>query len=237
MDLPPELRLRVYKYYFANGGDAVDLDPDNHVRIGKAMALFKTCRAIYSEAANFFYHNRTFRIFPCHPGKYFRSKRPLLARLTPEQRSVISSLELRLGPGWNKPPRGWVVNDALGLRDCASVRKLQVFVECDPSDGMFKGFRAADGFYEGFCREILRDVLAQLPSVRTIEFDAWPSVEKSGDMMRGLIDVVTALRVPIRWGPLRGWTDEDQEDDMEFNMARLSVGQPVLANTFAGILA
>jgi hypothetical protein len=191
------------------------------------------------EAANFYYHSRTFRIFPCHPGKFFKTKRPLLARLTPVQRSVISSLELRLGPGWNKPPRGWVVNEPLGLCDCANVHKLHVFVECDPSDGVFKGFRTADGFYEGFCQDLLRDVLAQLPSVRTIEFDAWPSVRKSGDMMRGLIDVVSGLRLPIRWGPKRGWTDEDEDfEDMAFNMARLSVGQPVLVNTFAsGIIA
>jgi hypothetical protein len=115
------------------------------------------------------------------------------------------------------------------------VQKLHVFVECDPSDGMFNGFRAADGFYEGFCRELLEDVLAELPSVRMIEFDAWPSVQKSGDMMRGLMEVVSALRVPIRWGPLRGWTDEDddEEEHTVFSMGRWSVRPPVLAKRLA----
>ncbi|KAL3958212.1 hypothetical protein ACCO45_006374 [Purpureocillium lilacinum] len=130
-----------------------------------------------------------------------KSKRPLLARLKPGQRECITTLELRLGPGWNAPPKGWVVNDALGLKDCVNVRKLSVFVECDPSDGVFKGFRRSEGFYEGFSRKLLASVAETLPHLAVIEFDSWSSVKKSGAMMQGLLDVAAQTGRLIRWGP------------------------------------
>ncbi|KAH6633828.1 hypothetical protein B0J18DRAFT_61 [Chaetomium sp. MPI-SDFR-AT-0129] len=206
LDLPPELRAEVYLWYF-EGIDHVDLDSDNYKRIHKKLGIFRTCRIIRQEAPHAFYSFRTFRIFPTQPGRHFKTKRPLLARLNERQRRLLTSLELRLGPGWNKPPRGWVVNSALGLSDCVNVRKLTVFVECDPSDNAFKGFRQYDGFYENFSRNLLDEVLGALPTVRCVYFDAWSSVKKSGAMMAGLLDVAEARGRTIRWGPERKWTD------------------------------
>jgi hypothetical protein len=216
MDLPSELRIKVYGLYFADTGRVIDLDPDNYKRIHKKLGILRTCRAIYAEASHYFYSTHTVRLFPTHPGRFFKTKKPLLARLTPRQRSCLTSLELRLGPGWNKPPRGWIVNQALGLADCTSVRSLTVFVECDPSDGVFNGFRRADGFYEGFSRNLLDDVLTGLQSHNNLEriiFDAWSSVKKSGAMMTGLLDAVHTRTQRITWGPERGWTDRDEESD------------------------
>ncbi|CAI4218891.1 unnamed protein product [Parascedosporium putredinis] len=177
LDLPAELRLRIYGYHFAECGNVVDLDPDNYKRIHRRLALLRTCRQVYYEASTFFYSSSTFRVFPTHPGRFFKTKKPLLARLSPFQRASLTTLELRLGPGWNRPPRGWVVNEALGLRDCVQIRKLKVFVECDPSDTIFNGFRRADGFYEDFSRNLLQDILKELPSLEVLEFDAWESVK------------------------------------------------------------
>ncbi|KAK4233758.1 hypothetical protein C8A03DRAFT_19218, partial [Achaetomium macrosporum] len=171
-----------------------------------------TCRTIYHEATHFFYSTRTFRIFPTVPGRSFTTKKPLLARLNARQRRLITSLELRLGPGFNMPPRGWVVNKALGLGDCVNVRKLTVFVECDPSDGIFKGFRKADGFYELFSRNLLDDVLFEMPFLHSVHFDAWSSVKKSGAMMSGLLAVAKARGRKICWGPERNWTDHDDDE-------------------------
>lgn len=218
MDLPSELRVKVYEYHFADTPYPVDLDPDNHKRLYRKLAIFKTCRQVYAESSHYYYSTRPFRIFPTYPGRFFKTKKPLLARLTPSKRGCLTSLELRVGPGWNKPPRGWVVNPALGLKDCVNVRRLTVFVEFDPSDGAFKGFRHSDGFYEGFCRGLLNEVLAELPQAHTVHFDGWPGVKKSGGMMRILLETVAANGRMIRWGPERGWTDEPEEPEVPLSL-------------------
>jgi hypothetical protein len=92
---------------------------------------------------------------------------------------------------------------------------MTVFVECDPSDGIFNGFRRADGFYEGFCRELLAGLLAEMPWLEAVEFDAWSSVKKSGAMMRTLLEVTAYQNRAVTWGPERGWSDG--VDDMETN--------------------
>ncbi|KAF6843699.1 3 exoribonuclease family protein [Colletotrichum musicola] len=230
MSLPSELRLRVYDYYFEGTGDVLDLDPDNYKKLHKKLGIQRTCRTIYTEVSHYFYSSRVFRIFPTHPGRFFKTKKPLLARLKPNQRSHLTSLELRLGPGWSKPPRGWVVNPALGLHECVNVRRLVVLVECDPSDGIFNGFRRSDGFYEGFCRSLLTEVLSEMPWLDTVTFDAWPSVKKSGAMMRTLLDVAAANNRKIRWGPERGWTDEP-EDEVPVSRNLVLVPPPSEFNT------
>jgi hypothetical protein len=214
LSLPSELRLKIYVYHFSgcNGTGTIDLDPDNYKRIHKKLAILRTCRIVYAEASHLFYSVNAFRIFPTFPGRFFKTKRPLLARLASNQRRALTTLELRLGPGWTSPPRGWVVNPALGLKECVNVRKLTVYVECDPSDNFFTGFRTADGFYEGFCRTLLDNVLNQLPMLKSVEFDAWPGVKKSGDMMRGLLEVVSIQNRMVTWGPERKWTDSMDDD-------------------------
>ncbi|CCF37602.1 hypothetical protein CH063_08895 [Colletotrichum higginsianum] len=218
MALPSELRLKIYDYYFEGGGEVIDLDPDNYKNFHKKLGIQRTCRTIYREVSHYFYSSRSFRIFPTHPGKYFKTKKPLLARMKPSSRSLITSLELRLGPGWSKPPRGWIVTPALGLNECVNVRRLTVMVECDPSDGIFNGFRRSHGFYESFSQSLLIEVLNQMPWVDTVTFDAWSSVKKSGAMMRGLLDVTAANNRKIRWGPERGWTDGPDEEDKVGNL-------------------
>lgn len=213
LSLPSELRVKIYEYYFDENEDVLDLSPENYKRYHKRLGLMRVCRLLREEATYFFYGTRTFRIFPTYPGKYFKSKRPILARLKPRQREYLASLELRLGPGWNAPPKGWAVNDALGLQDCVNVHELKVFVECDPSDNIFKGFRRSEGFYEKFSRQLLASVLEALPAVKAVEFDAWSSVKKSGAMMTGLFKVVTEKEgMSIQWGPRRGWTDAEEEE-------------------------
>ena len=214
LSLPSELRLKIYEFYFDEGEDVLDLGPDNHKRIHKRLVLMRVCKQLHDEATHFFYGTRSFRIFPTYPGRYFKTKKPLLSRLKPVQRQQITSLELRLGPGWSAPPKGWIVNDALGLGDCIHVYKLTVFVECDPSDSIFKGFRRSEGFYEGFSRKLLASVLEAVPNVTVVEFDAWPSVKKTGGMMHGLYDVAVRSQRLIRWGPERGWTDDMEEDNV-----------------------
>ncbi len=208
MALPSELRIEIYACHFRGTGWVIDLDSDNYKRIHQKLAILRTCRAIYQEASHVFYSTRTFRIFPTQPGRFFKTKKPLLARLKTRQRLSLTSLELRFGPGWNSPPRGWVVNPALGLAECVNVRELTVFVQCDPSDNIYTGWRKADGFYEAFSRDLLDQVLAEMPFVGRVYFDAWPGVKESGAMMTGLLEVAKARGRTICWGP--EWRDREE---------------------------
>ncbi|KAI1384236.1 uncharacterized protein F4822DRAFT_419119 [Hypoxylon trugodes] len=210
LELPSELRLKVYDYHFATASDVLDLDYDNWKRIHHKLAILRVCRAIYREASYLFYSTHPVRIFPTTPGRFFKTKKPLLARMKPNQRQTLTSLELRLGPGWSSPPRGWVVNDALGLSDCVHVTKVTVFIECDPGSDFFKGFRQPDNFYERFSKALLISVLDEMPWVDRVEFDAWSTVKKSGALMRGLFEVVTSRGLRILWGKERGWTDAEE---------------------------
>lgn len=213
MALPSELRNRIYHLVFSDVPPIMDLDPTtfSYLNRTKALALFRVSRQLHRETHYYFFSTHTFRIFPTFPGRYFKTKKPLLARLPAKYRASITSLQLRLGPGWNNPPKGWVVNDALGLSDCTNVRWLKVFVECDPSDIIFKGFRAFDGFYEQFSAGLLDEILKAIPSVEVVEFDAYSSVMRTGDMMSGLGAVVAKFNKVVAWGPERGWQEETEQ--------------------------
>jgi hypothetical protein len=214
LSLPSELRNKIYSLVFAAAPLHLDLDPSifKIFHRSQMFAIFRVSRQVYREATHHFFSTHIFRLFPTYPGRYFKTKRPLLARLPAQYRESITSLELRLGPGWNNPPRGWIVNDALGLSDCTSVRVLKIFVECDPSDAIFKGFRKSEGFYEEFSANLLDEVMKRVPSIKVVEFDAYTSVKRSGDMMSGLEQVVTKYEGKvIAWGPERGWEKENEQ--------------------------
>lgn len=211
LDLPSELRNKIYEIYFDGTPLTLDLDPDNYKLIGGKFTLFLVSRQIHEEASHYFYSSHTIRLFPTHPGRFFGTKKPLLARLPPRYRALVTSFQLRLGPGFTNPPRGWVVNDTLGLRNATSVRFLTVFVEVDTTDPIFKGFRREeDGFYERFSRELLDKILVSVPSIIEVQFDAYPSVRQNGDMMRGLLEITNKHKKVISWGPERGWNERPE---------------------------
>lgn len=211
MDLPSELRIKIYAYHFSDIGPVVDLEPGNYFTIHKKLSILRVCRQFYREASHLFYSSKTFRVFPID-GRYSRKKLGLLARLKPQSRAHLTSLELRLGPGFNKPYRSWAVNDLLGLKDCVNVRRLSVYVEIDPSDGIFNGWRRSTGFYEAFSQGLLEGLLQGLPSVKSVQFDANPAVKRAGDMMQGLLEVVATNDRDVTWGPERGWTDNEEDE-------------------------
>ncbi|TAQ86897.1 hypothetical protein B7494_g4781 [Chlorociboria aeruginascens] len=204
LSLPSELRNKIYSLVFSALPTVIDLDQMifSIIHRQKLLAIFFVSRQVHLESSHRFISTHTFRIFPIDPGRHFATKRPLLARIPAHYRSSITSLDLRLGPGWKGPPAGWVVNEALGLQDCTSVRVLNVFVEVDPSNPSLKGF-ALEGFYERFSRRLLDQILKAIPSIQVVEFDAWESVEKSGDMITGLVGVASNYDKIVAWGPER----------------------------------
>ncbi|KAF2095431.1 hypothetical protein NA57DRAFT_20458, partial [Rhizodiscina lignyota] len=201
-DLPTELRLRVYELLLTLPESyVVDLDPQNYRRLAPIfLSLFLTSHRVHEEASAVFFRTNTFRLFPTH-GRFFHTKRPLLSRLPTTHRGQLTTCELRLGPGWTKPPRGWVVNDALGLQEVKKLRRLNVFVECDPaSHDVFRGFRPSETFYTDFCVGLIRDVFAAAPSIVEIEFDGYPSVHKDSPLMVALKCEAKAKGKRVTWG-------------------------------------
>ncbi|KAI7479788.1 hypothetical protein KC351_g7361 [Hortaea werneckii] len=229
-DLPSELRLRIYEELLLVH-DPLDLEPSNYRRILPRLPLFLVSRRMHEEAYRVFYA-QPLRLFPVH-GRFFYTKKPLLQRLPPPYRAAVNTIELRLGPGWTKPPRcqdTW--REELGLQDCSNLRKVKIMVEIDTSDSIFLGFRgqnATEDTYKFFCLELLRGLLVRVPSLETVEIDAYPGVKKDSPLVTALRRLVQNERSSIRltWGPLRGWEkegDEAGEIGLERAMAGLGLG-------------
>lgn len=215
LDLPAELRIRVYEFLLGVEG-VVDLDPANHRHISPRLSIFLASRQLHEEAYRVFYGKNTFRVFSTN-GKFFHTKHHLLSRLSPSYRAAITTMELRLGPGWSAPPKRWIVNNKLGLSDCKALRQLKVFVEIDPScHEIFRDFRLPDDLYTRFCTGLLQSTLAKVPSIVEIQFDGNPSVKKSGQLMTALFAEAIAVGKMITYGPERGWSDEyDSNSELE----------------------
>jgi hypothetical protein len=231
LDLPSELRNKIYGFHFGNAPAVLDLDTDNFRNVWRKLSILFTNRQIMAEASHNFYSTHAVRLFPVN-GKFFKAKKPLLARISPRCRASISTFELRLGPGFAAPPRGWIINDALGLEDCTRVRVIKVMVQVDPSTPIFKGFRnVEEGFYERFSQNLLEGVLMKVPSVTEVQFDAWPSVSRSSPIMQGLLATARKHGKMVSWGPEAGWKEEVDAEKQE------AVLVPILRNLSISELA
>ena len=167
---------------------------------------------MYDEAYPVLY-SQPMRLITTH-GRFFHTKLPLLARLPSHYRSVVNTVELRLGPGWSQPPLCQHTGPSLGLADCTSLRTLKIFVECDPSDTIFAGFRgknATEDTYKHFSVSLLVGILDQVPSLETIEVDAYPGVKKDAPLVMALRRKIEEYGKRLKWGPLRGWEKEGDE--------------------------
>jgi hypothetical protein len=199
-DLPAELRRKIldYKYHL---GKTLDID----LRVVKLLSTFFVSKQYYSEAAQSFYSSNTFRLLPTHgaAGHPKKNIQPLIKWFSTASRALITSLEVRLGPFWTKPPRCWVIDDALGLEDAVSVRVLKVFIEVDPAHAIFGGFRSVKLSYTAFCCGLLRDIISRLPSIREVEFDGYEHVWLGLPLMPSLIQVARDGGMRVSFGPGR----------------------------------
>lgn len=202
--LPTELRLRIYEYLLLVP-KTIDLDPSNARTIAPRLQLLFVNHQLHAEASRVFYRRNTFRVFPIH-GRHINKKHPLLAWFPRRYREHITRLELRLGPGFTRPPKHWVVDGRLGLACMTRVFKLRVFVEIDPaSSEIFEGFRVASNFYTDYAVNLLRGLLSQIPSLGIVEFDAYPSVARDSPLIRGLVEETKLNQKKVVWGKERGW--------------------------------
>lgn len=200
----------------------------NYRLILPRLSLFLVSRRMHEEAYPVFY-SQTLRLYPYH-GRFFHTKKPLLARLPSHYRNAVKTVELRLGPGWSKPPACQNTNDTLGLTDCTHMRLLKIFVELDPSDSIFTGYRgknATEETYKWFCVDLLLGIIEQVPSLETVEIDAYPGVKKDAPLVMALQKTVADVQLRLTWGPLRGWEKAQDEPGLiglEKAMAGMGLG-------------
>lgn len=217
-DLPPEIRLRIYNYVLFGSKKKSGTRPSGNVGsssknkplapLSHRLSLFLASRRIHDEASVLFYSVQTFRVFPIQD----YSRHPILSSLASSYRPLIKKIELILGSSWTAPPKSWKVTDRLGLEEMTGVGTLKIFIQCDPSHPVFEGFRVSSDFYTGFAGGLVKQILERLPSDLQVEFDAWPSVMKTGPLMRRLLSEVRTANRKIQWGPERGWNDWDDEE-------------------------
>ena len=211
--LPAEIRNKIYELLLCHGTPSViDLDVMNFRRLAPRLEIFLVSKRFHEEAYSVFYRLHTFRLFPVLPRFFGNKQRPLACRLAPHYRAALTSLELRLGPGWNAPPKTWVINEGLGLQDMVNVRTLHVFAECDPSHPAFNGFWKSRDFYTDFSGDLLKGLMDGLENLEVVRFDGFPSVKRDGELMRRLLGLVKERGKRIAWGPERGWAEEVEEE-------------------------
>ncbi|KAK7513963.1 hypothetical protein IWZ03DRAFT_246298 [Phyllosticta citriasiana] len=231
LDLPAEVRLRIYEHILLVP-HTIDLDPSNTYTLSPRLRLLLASRQLHDEAYRVFYGGNTFRLFPVH-GRFIHTRKPLLARISPRCRAAITTVELRLGPGWNGLPSTWgdVASPLLGLADARAWRSLRIFVECDPAgDDFSAGFRRSADFFTGchrsddftrFCAGLLADLFPRVPSISSVVFDGFPGMAKNSPFMVELIRVTRAEGKRIEWGPERGWANENVVKELEASIASL----------------
>lgn len=217
LELPSEIRLRVYHFVLftptrksgakKNAGTVgSSAKKSKHVApTSHRIALFLTSHRIHDEASHMFYSSQIFRLFPVQDF----SRRPTVRALPRRHRPSVTTIELILGNSWTAPPRSWIVNQGLGLRDMALTRTLKIFIECDPSQPIFEGFRVSKEYYTEFAGNLMRQILERLPALVQVEFDGYPSVRKTGDLMVRLLQETQMANKKVLWGPERGWTDTE----------------------------
>lgn len=187
-------------------------DPINYRAVHPRLALFLVSRRMHDEAYRVFYA-QPICLFPYHY-RFFYAKQPLLGRLPAHYRKVINTVELRLGTGWSAPPKCQNTDPSLGLADCVNLRTLKIFIECDPSDSIFTGFRgknATEETYKWFCVGLLRGIQEQVSSLLSVEIDAYPAVKKDAPLVMSLIKTIEEANLKLVWGPLRGWEKDGDE--------------------------
>jgi hypothetical protein len=208
LDLPAEIRVRVYELLL-DVGRPIQLESSNKTQIAPLLRVLLTSRQLYEEAYRVFYSTNTFRVFSTD-SKYFQAKYPLLVHFPRSYRNVLTTFELRLGPGWTSPPKKWVVTPKFGLKDCKNLRLLKIFVELDPAGSMVTlQWLKYRSIYTDFSTALVAKLYEAVPSITEVEFDGYPSVQQDGDLMTSLVSQTRKASKRIFYGPLRGWSEEN----------------------------
>lgn len=209
-ELPPELRIKIYELSYTVDR-TIDLQTNHAARLTRLFEQMLVCRQFHHEASNIFFRVNTFRIFSTdHP----RSKKPMLGRVPKYAREAMTTLELRLGPDWRRPPPTWTISPKLKLAQCKKLRLLKVFVELDPEDSpICRDWMTTRTSYTDFSVTSLAAILSATP-ICEVRFDGFPSVNQNGPLLRALRIVCAEKGVQTSYGPIRGWKHADEQDEV-----------------------
>jgi len=195
-DLPLEIRRLIMSFLF-HYKHPLDID----FRTIRTLSLLPVCHRWYDEVVGVFFGSNTFRLLPTHPKAVTKRAKPLISNFTSLQRAAITSVDLRLGPFWTQPPKCWKLDHKAGLEDLVSLRKLRVFVQIDPSQPIFKGFRGpGKEFYTHFCGDLLKEIFTRVPNLEEVELDGELSVAKDGPLLSELAQQVRNADKKLSWG-------------------------------------
>ena len=218
-DLPGELRLKILRLVLL-----VDRVIDIDFNAVRRIFVFLVCKRFHDEAAAVFFGGNAFRLLPVQGKAASKRTQPLIKQFAPRYRSVVTSMELRLGPFWTKPPSCWIIDDNTGLKDAISLRVLKVFVECDPSHPMYNGFRKSKDFYTTFCGNLMEQIVRRLPNLKEVQLDSYSGVSREGPLVQRLVREVRSTGKKVSWASV-------PEDDIIVHTFEKVSNSPMFVDT------
>ena len=191
--LPAEIRNRIYELVLLPVPEQVrSIFPARRLPTSLFLASSRTHR----EASYIFYTAQMFRIFPLQE---FRPL-PALMELPAPYASLLTQVELVLGPSFTAPPRSLRVTIKLAraLKKLQKLICLRLFVALDPSRPPFCKIKSAQAFPD-FAGKLVKDLLVAMPQVEVVSIDRNPSVERDGPLLTKLRIQIEEQGREIRW--------------------------------------
>ena len=65
LELPSELRNKIYQFIYELAPSVLDLDPENWRLVHRHLAIFSVSKQVHAEVSHAFYSTHAVRVFPC----------------------------------------------------------------------------------------------------------------------------------------------------------------------------
>jgi hypothetical protein len=199
--LPPEIRSKIYLLALFPPPPS----PTNPRGPSKAaietpattLSLLRASQLIHAETTHLLYTQTAFPLFPIQTFPPL----PTPLNIPVRHRPLLKHLTLRIGNSWSSPPKSWRVSKLLAraLPKFTSLTTLRVFVEVDPSEPFFEKYRISKSFYTDFAGDLLRDVLAVLTQVTTVEVGGNEGVKVRGPLVSRVVEVARECERDVKW--------------------------------------
>ena len=208
LKLPRELRDRVYQFAL--------LGQHGHEQSPATTSLLRLNRQCHDEASKVLYTHTPMRLF-VKPD--FNA--PLSIWEVPRQyRKWVTTFDMMVGTCWTGPPKSWRVTKSLMrmMSKFEAVRRLEIFVEVDPSIPVFAQHRISETFYTDFCGRLLQNTLGAAPQLETVQINGSTLVNKGGPLVSRLRQTAkncgrTIVLDPLFLGSQKAQLEDIHRDD------------------------
>lgn len=190
LGLPREIRDQIYQILLFGHKRPFGLEGESAI-----LYVSKQCN---EEASRILYSTVIFRIFRKQEFNHL----PTILEIPSRHHKWITSLEMVVGSSWTDPPESWRMTKPLArcLSSLGAARTLEIFVEADPSNSIFAKYRVSETFYTEFCGSLLKDVLDEMPQLKTVELDGLSFVQRDGPLVSRLREEAERQGKLIKWG-------------------------------------